>query len=83
MSEFKKYFEKEVNNSLTEKVDKKDPILDNQIKSQYYKIADNLSDLVYTLDLASDNGSEIAKEELSIYKQMLKLFDKSRLGQIF
>lgn len=59
-----------------------DPIYGNDTREYYYKVADNLPQLMSNLDLAVRRGSKVAVSELKIYKAMVALMEKSTLGKI-
>lgn len=54
---------------------------DNNTRSLFYRIADNLPALVKELEIAAKRGSKLAQKELKTFKKMLELFDKSELGR--
>jgi len=63
-------------------VDKSDPIFSNDIREAYYKVADNLPELVKLLRLASKQESKIAAKEIKRFARMLDELNQSRLGEI-
>lgn len=63
-------------------MDKSDPIYSNDIREAYYKVADNLPELVKLLKLASKQNSKVAAKELKIFRRMLDELHKSDLGSI-
>jgi hypothetical protein len=63
-------------------MDKSDPIYSNDIREAYYKVADNLPELVGLLKLASTQRSKVAAKELKIFRRMLDELHKSGLGSI-
>jgi len=63
-------------------MDKSDPIYSNDIREAYYKVSDNLPELVRLLKLASQQNSKTAAKELKIFRRMLDELHKSGLGSI-
>jgi len=59
-----------------------DPIYGNDTRSYYYGVGDNLPTLVENLKIAAERGSEIAKTELILFKQIQELFTQSTLGSM-
>jgi len=65
----------------------------NDLKDNYYNIADELADIVVNIDHVASNpdgrdweednlGKDELNKEIKIFKQIQKLFDKSKLGKV-
>jgi hypothetical protein len=67
---------------VMESFDRSDVIFkDNELREDYFRVA-SLMSLVEGLETAVKKGSGIAKKELPIYREMLKIMKRSDLGKV-